>query len=279
LVYYLALGHLDINWEMARQNSKHAFSFWAIAIAAAPLAVFAALGYRGRPADFLELSLRVWAPAAMVIYFLSATALSATPLHAFNGITIPLAVLAVKGVRGTGLVRIPRGRLLAGAAVLLGTVPANVYAMAYAHNYTQPTYNNGNYIRSDERRAIRYLAGNPEPGGVLSQFYLGDLVPAFTGRQVFVGDCLWTEPKCIPRSVAADRFFQGRMSAAAARRFALQTGARFVLASCNQHIDLRRQLGSLIIDTRRFGCAAVWELREPAKPSGPFVSISARHRA
>ena len=116
---------------MARQNSKHAFSFWAIAIGAAPLAVFAALGYRGRPADFLELSLRMWVPAALVIYVLSATALSATPLHAFNGITIPLAVLAVKGVRATGLARIPRGRLLAGAAVLLGTVPANVYAMAY----------------------------------------------------------------------------------------------------------------------------------------------------
>jgi hypothetical protein len=279
LVYYLALGHLDINWDMARQNSKHEFSFWAIAIGAAPLAVFAALGYRGRPADFLELSMRAWAPAALVIYFLSATALSATPLHAFNGITIPLAVLAVKGVRGTGLARIPRGRLLAGAAVLLGTVPANVYAMAYAHNYTQPTPDNGNYIRADERRAIGYLADDPEPGGVLSQFYLGDLVPAYTGRQVFVGDCLWTEPNCIPRSVAADRFFQGRMSPAAARRFALQTGARFVLASCNQHIDLRRRLGSLIVDTRRFGCATVWELQEPAKPSGRFVSIPARHRA
>jgi hypothetical protein len=279
LVYYLALGHLDINWDMARQNSKHAFSFWAIVIAGAPLGVFAALGYRGRPTDFLELSLRMWAPAALVIYFLSATALSATPLHAFNGITIPLAVLAVKGVRGTGLARIPRGRLLAGAAVLLGTVPANVYAMAYAHNYTAPQSNNGNYIRADERRAISYLADDPQPGGVLTQFYLGDLVPGFTGRQVFVGDCLWTEPKCIPRSVAADRFFQGRMSPAAARRFALQTGARFALASCNRHIDLRRQLGSLIVATRRFGCATVWQLRDPAEPSGPFVSVSPRHRA
>jgi hypothetical protein len=278
LVYYLALGHLDINWDMARQNSKHAFSFWAIAIGAAPLAVFAALGYRGRPADFLELSLRMWVPAALVIYVLSATALSATPLHAFNGITIPLALLAVKGVRQSGLGRIPRGRLLAGAAVLLGTVPANLYAMAYAHNYTSPSPNNANYVRADELRAIHYLAKDPRPGGVLSQFYLGDMVPGFTGRQVFVGDCLWTEPRCIPRSEAADRFFQGHMSPAAARRFARQTGARFVLASCNQHVDLRRWLGSMIVATRPFGCATVWELKSPAPPSGPFVSVGHHRR-
>jgi hypothetical protein len=279
LVYYLALGHLDINWEMARQNSKHAFSFWAIAIGAAPLGVFAALGYRGRPADFFELSMRMWVPAALVIYVLSATALSATPLHAFNGITIPLSLLAVKGVLQTGLARIPRGRLLAGVAVLLGTVPANVYAMAYAHNYTSPQLNNANYIRSDERRAIRYLADDRKPGGVLSQFYLGDIVPGFTGRQVFVGDCLWTEPRCIPRSLAADRFFEGHMSPAAARRFVRQTGARFVLASCEPHVDLRRWLGSMIVATRRFGCAAVWQLDPPNPPTGPFVSNSLRLHA
>jgi hypothetical protein len=276
LVYYLALGHLDINWDMARQSSKHAFSFMAIAIAGAPLAVFAALGYRGRPADFFELLLRMWVPAALVIYVLSATALSATPLHAFNGITIPLALLAVTGVRRSGLARIPRGRLLAGVAVVLGTVPANVYAMAYAPTYTAPQANNGNYVRADELRAIRYLADIREPGGVLTQFYLGDLVPGYTGRQVFVGDCLWTEPYCIPRSEAADRFFEGRLSPTAARRFARQSGARFLLASCVSHVNLRRWLGSMIVDARRFGCAEVWELDAAAKPTGPYVSVRRR---
>ena len=46
---------------------------------------------------------RIWPVAAIMIYFLSATALSATPLHAFNGITMPLAVLAVTGVQRAGL--------------------------------------------------------------------------------------------------------------------------------------------------------------------------------
>ena len=279
LVYYLALGHLDINWDMARQNSKHAFSFWSIAIAAAPLAVVAALGYRGRPADFLELSLRLWVPAALVIYVLSATALSATPLHAFNGITIPLSLLAVKGVRESGLARIPRGRLLAGVAVLLGPCPPTSTRWPTPTPSSSPQANNANYIRADEQPAIRYLAKEHEPGGVLSQFYLGDMVPGFTGRQVFVGDCLWTEPRCIPRSEAADRFFWGQMTKAGARRFARQAGARFVLASCDPHVDLRRWLGSMVVATRRFGCAAVWELDSPAPPTGPFVSVHRHRRA
>ena len=99
LVYYLLLGHLDLSWNLARAASKHAFPWTAIALAVAPLGLFALLGYRGRADTFLELMLRVWAPAAIFIYFFSATGLSATPLHAFDGITIPLAMLAVKGVR------------------------------------------------------------------------------------------------------------------------------------------------------------------------------------
>jgi hypothetical protein len=155
-------------------------------------------------------------------------------------------------------------------------VPANVYAMAYAPTYTAPQANNGNYVRADELRAIRYLADIREPGGVLTQFYLGDLVPGYTGRQVFVGDCLWTEPYCIPRSEAADRFFEGRLSPTAARRFARQSGARFLLASCVSHVNLRRWLGSMIVDARRFGCAEVWELDAAAKPTGPYVSVRRR---
>ena len=101
LLYYLLLGHLDLSWKLARVSSKHAFPFSAIAIGIAPLAIPALLGYRGRPDSFLELLLRLWAPVAVAIYVFSATGLSATPLHAFDGITVPLAVLAVKGVTRT----------------------------------------------------------------------------------------------------------------------------------------------------------------------------------
>src|SRR5256885_12135582 len=116
--YYMVLGHVDISWVMARQASKHAFSLWSIAIGAAPLAAVALLGYRGRPRDFLELMTRLWPLAAVFIYFLSATELSATPLHAFDGVTIPLAVLAVAGVQRAGLPqRIPRARMVGALAI------------------------------------------------------------------------------------------------------------------------------------------------------------------
>ena len=39
------------------------------------------------------------------------------------------------------------------------------------------------------------------------------------------------------------------MNPAAARRFVSQSGARFVLAGCQPHVDLRRWLGSLIVAT------------------------------
>jgi hypothetical protein len=274
LLYYVLLGRLDISWGMARQASRHAFPFLAIAIGIAPLAVFAALGYRRRARDFFDLTLRMWLPAALVIYLLSATALSATPLHAFNGITVPLAVLAVSGVRQSRLARIPRGRVLASVALLLGCIPANAYALAIAHRYTDPTAGNVNFISRDERAALDYLRHTPDPGGVLTQFYLGEAVPGRTGRQTLVGDCLWSEPRCSKRSKTADALFLGRMTRAQARRFVIDSGARFILSSCRpQHVDLRPVLGSLIVSTRRFGCATVYELGPPGPARGPLEEL------
>jgi len=274
LIYYLLLGHLDLSWKLARVNSKHAFPFTAILIGAAPLAIVALLGYRGRADSFLELLLRVWAPVAVLIYILSATGLSATPLHAFDGITVPLAVLAVKGVTRSRLGSLPRGRLVAGAVIALGVVPANAYALATAHEFVDPTAGNANFITHDERLALAYLAKDPDPGGVLTQFYLGEAVPGRTGRRTFVGDCLWSEPNCMPRSLAADALFTGTDSTAVARRFVRQTGARFVLASCSRtDVNLERTLGSLIVSTRRFGCATVYELDPPTAATGPLADL------
>jgi hypothetical protein len=274
LLYYVVLGHADINWDLARQASKHEFSFWSIALGVAPLALVATLGYRGRPRTFLELLTRVWPFAAVTIYFMSATALSATPLHAFDGITLPLAVLAILGVQRARLTRIPRARLVGAVAIALGTIPANAYAVAIAHEYTAPTPGNANFITRDERDALAYLNHSPTPGGVLTQFYLGEAVPGRTGRHTFVGDCLWSEPKCMPRSLQADALFDGSMSPAAARRFVRQSGARFVLFSCNTHTDLGADLRPLIASVRYFGCAAVYELRPPAPAEGPLEELA-----
>jgi hypothetical protein len=273
LLYYLLLGHLDLSWKLARVQSKHAFPFTAIAIGIAPLALVALLGYRGRCESMLELLLRVWGPVAIVIYVFSATGLSATPLHAFDGITIPLAVLAVKGVTRTSLGALPRARLVAAGAIAVGIVPANAYALATAHTYVDPAGGNANFITHDEHAALRYLARNPDPGGVLTQFYLGEAVPGATGRRTFVGNCLWSEPNCMPRSEAADALFRGQDTQAQAQALVRQSGARFLLASCAPHADLARRLGGLVVSTTHFGCAAVYELEPPAEAEGPLAEL------
>ncbi len=273
LAYYLVLGHVDLSWDLARVASKHAFSFWSIALGAAPLAIVAGLGYRGRPRDFLELMTRIWPLAAVLIYVLSASTLSATPLHAFNGITFPLAVLAVTGVRRAGWRRVPRPRLVAVVVLVLATLPANAYAIAIAHSYTHPVAGNANYITRDERDALAFLDQDHDPGGVLTRFYLGEVVPGRTGRKTLVGDCLWSEPHCIRRSLAADALFDGSMSRAQARRFVRRSGARFLLADCRGHVNLASLLRPVVVSVRRFGCAAVYELDHAGRARGPLAEL------
>ncbi len=269
LLYYLLLGHLDLSWNLARTASKHAFPWTAIALSVAPLGIFALLGYRGRADSFLELLLRVWAPAAVVIYVFSATGLSATPLHAFDGIAIPLAMLAVKGVRSCRLRSIPRGRLVGGLAVAVAVLPVNAYAVDIAPGAVAPAAANANFITKDEHAALRYLARDETPGGVLTQFYMGEAVPGATGRHVLVGDCLWSEPNCMPNSESADSLFEGDMSREQSRQFVIVSGARFILASCSSpQVNLRRKLGpGLIVAVKHFGCATVYQVASP--PAAP----------
>ena len=273
LLYYLLLGHLDLSWKLARVQSKHAFPWTAIAIGLGPLAIPALLGYRGRAESMLELLLRVWGPVAILIYIFSATGLSATPLHAFDGITVPLAVLAVKGVTRTSLRTLPRARLVAIAVIALGIIPANAYALATAHEFVDPAGGNANFITHDEHAALHYLAKSPIPGGVLTQFYLGEAVPGATGRRTFVGNCLWSEPNCMPRSAAADALFRGQDTQAQAQQLVRESGARFLLASCVPHANLAKRLGELVVSTTHFGCATVYELEAPDEAEGPLAEL------
>ena len=271
LLYYLILGRTDLSWTLAREASKHAFSLGAIALAVLPLAVPALLGYRGRSASFITVLSRTWPVAALAVWVLSATELSATPLHAFDGITIPLAVLAVQGVQRLSPAPLARPRLAAGLALGLFTLPANVYLLASSVGLAKPQAGNANFISADEHSALRYLERNPQRGGVLTRFYLGTIVPAQTGRASFVGDCLWSEPNCNGRAEEAQYLFDGRLSGASARSFVRDSGARFVLADCSTTSGLPSTLAPLTVSITRFGCASVYELDAPGRPTGPLA--------
>jgi hypothetical protein len=260
LLYYAVLVKADISWSLAQRASKHSFPFWSIAIAIAPLLVPALVAYRRPPATFLAAATRAWPVAAFGIFLLSGTSLGATPLHAFQGITIPLAVLAVEGLQMLGWRRLPRRMLIGTALVALFTIPAAYYEINEARINTAPAPGNSNFITRGERDALDYLARDREAGGVLTNFYLGDAVPGFTGRRTYVGDCLWSEPNCSGRATNAEWLFGGAATPAAARTFVLGTGARFVLADCTTTADMRRLLGPIVRSEHKFGCAAVYEV-------------------
>ena len=96
---------------------------------------------------------------------------------------------------------------------------------------------------------------------MLTNYYLGDAVPGFTGRRTYLGDCLWSEPDCWQRGVNAGWLFNsGKATPAAAQSFVLGTRARFVLADCTTNVDMRKLLGPIVRSEHTFGCAAVYEV-------------------
>jgi len=260
LLYYAILGKADLNWKLAQIASKHYFPLSAIVIAILPLLLPAIVAYRTRPATFLASVTRTWPLAAFGIYLLSGTSLGATPLHAFQGITLPLAVLAVEGLQLLGWRRLRRPMLIGALAIGVFTIPATFEELKIAHQLAAPTPGNANFIHRDEKTALNYLASNKEPGSVLTRSYLGAAVPGITGRKTYVGDCLWSEPNCLGLTADMQNLFYGKLSPSAARRFVVSSGARFVLADCSTTVDMRKLLGPVIRSTHSFGCAAVYDV-------------------
>ena len=271
LAYYWALGKGDLSWHLARGASKHAFPLWPILLDAAPLAVPALFALRRAPRDWLGVALRAWPLATLVEYVLSSSVLGATPLHAFEGVTVPLAILAVEGVRGLPRPGRLTPRVAAGLTVVLLvvlTVPGGWLQLRSERRLAAPTANNANFITPSERDAVEYLARDRTAGIVLTRSYLGAYVPERTGRRVLVGDCLWSEPGCLTRTALAFDLFSGTMTGATARAFVADTGARFLLSDCGANADLRATLAPVLVSVHRFGCASVYEVSPPEPHAG-----------
>jgi hypothetical protein len=260
LLYYVILTRADPVWHLAREASKHSFPLGSIVLAIVPLMLPALLAYRHRPRTFLAAATRVWPIAAFGVYFLSGTGAAATPLHAFQGITFPLSVLAIEGLQSIRWQRIPHARLVAVVAVAVAVIPATAYELYFASRLARPTAGNANFITTGERDALDYLASNPTPGGVITRGYLGSTVPGITGRNTLAGDCLWSEPHCTIRSVIAQELFDGTLDKKTLHYLVTATRARFVLADCKTTGDVRRELRPYLLSVRRFGCAAVYEV-------------------
>ena len=265
LLYLVALSKLDVQWSLARIASHHTLFPATVVESFAPLLLAAAFAYRRRPAGFIAVAARVWLPAAAVVFVVSETGISATPLHAFAGLTVPLAVLSVEGVTAVAGRLLSVRRWVAWLLVALVTVPTTIDELKSARPYVAPSPGNANFIARDERDALSYLAADPRTGGVFTRGYLGLITPALTGRHVFEGSCQWSQPNCPGREAELHRVFvTPGYQDSAIRTAVLATGARFVLNStCTlPGKDLDTALTPISQRVERFGCATVYELRD-----------------
>jgi hypothetical protein len=256
LVYYALLGRYDSSWALAAAvNDLPRWPWWAWLAGFVPLALPAAFAYRLPAPDFGAVALRAWPLAALLVYF---QPFGTFPFHSLQGLTPPLAVLgllALRAWRPSAAV----GVWPAVAAVVLLAGVGTAYRVASladaVHLARQPFT-----LDPGERAALRHLDERPEPGGVLAPVYTGIAVPAYTGRETWIGAGSWTPDQ--PRRVeAAEALFAGRLDAERAAALVRRSGARFVLSDCHGRADVAPVLAGIAGPPRRFGCATVWTVR------------------
>ncbi|MBJ7328863.1 MAG: hypothetical protein JHC95_03135 [Solirubrobacteraceae bacterium] len=269
--YYLALSHFDPAWELAGEaNARGAMEawrwpWWAIVLVLLPLAVPAALAYLKIPAtSWQDQAVRIWPFAILAVYLLP---VGTFPYHAFQGLAIPLAILAVQG--SLTVWRTPKPAIVVGLLLLM-TVPGIAHKLDVARNSIQSA-GDPYWIFDGERAAMRALEDDPRPGGVLGASYAGYMLPAYTGRETYVGAMSWS-PDWTERQRPANALVEGRLTGQEARDFVTSTNARFVFVDCRPNLaELTETLGPLLEAKRQYGCATVYELKarpEMARAAG-----------
>jgi hypothetical protein len=258
LAYYFVLSQVDPSWELAgtANDGFTPWPWWVIVTALAPFALPAAFAYRLPAPAFGDVALRAWPFAALAVYIQPA---GTFPFHAFQGLAIPLVVLAVLALRALLLRDRPLPVLPAVLVAALFILPGT------AHNadHMLDAINKGfqaHFMEPEEHEALRHLDEDPEPGGVLAPAYLGTAIPAYTGREVWVGAGSWS-PDFGTRNVQANDLFDGRLDPAASEALVRRSGARFLFSDCHGRPDLTRRFARFTEPPRRFGCAVVWRVR------------------
>ena len=253
LIYYYVLQHVDPAWRAgARQNELPHYGLGSLLLALVPLLAPALAGLRAPGNDLQERCLLLWPIAGLLVYFI----LSPTfPGHGLIGITVPLAVLAVRGWRRLRV----RSPVWAAAALLTLTVPGIVFT---AQRYGAIVANGfqGGTLTGGEARAMRWIARSAVPGAVLAPGLLGAAVPPETGRLTWVGHAS-TTPDYYVRATAAEQLFDGRLSVVEVRALASLARVRFLLSDCRGRVRIDAQLGPLLARAVPFGCATVYQLR------------------
>jgi hypothetical protein len=249
IAYYYVLTRTDSAWAAVAELGGHPHLGSWFFLALVPPLLLAAVGVPGRDLDLQERALRLWPLAALLVYFALDTSWI---YHAFGGLSLPLAILAVRGWRRLGA---PRAVLIGAVAAL--TLPGMVF---YVQEFRRSA--SDHFIERGEAAAIEHVDRSPRGGGVLTSYDLGRHVPALSGRNTWVGHFTWT-PEYGVRLSRTEQLFSGRMEPAQAQGFVRSTRAAFLLSGCERP-DLRPVLGPLVASSRSFGCARLYEITPAA---------------
>ena len=253
LAYFVILANTDTAWRDGGAEAGPHLLGW-LALALAPLAAVAIAGVVRRRAwradEVQERAMLLWPLATLLVYVLADRTFY---YNLLSGLTLPLAVHAV---RAAPPLRAP-GRAVVAVVLALATLPG----LAVAVDELRDARAGSPYdLKRGEADALEYLDRSPRAGSVVTRAYLGQVVPSRSGRSVYVGHPSWTDDYA-ERAAVAERLFEPRADPAEARAFVRESGAAFLLQDCVLAGDLRPLLGDLVVATRRFGCATVYELR------------------
>ena len=276
-VYYALLGRYDAAWKLAAasnaadQNPLWDWPLWAVAATLAPLGIPALLALRAKDNDWQGLAARFWPLAIGIVFFLP---VGTFPFHSVQGLSIPLAVLAVQGltVHRPSWVPAPKAWWVLPALFLM-IVPGTVHK-------TRNSYDSINReafpwsLSEGEARALSFLERDPRPGGVMTDEYSGLLVPPFAGREAYIGPFSWT-PESLKKLVRVTWLFQGVSAAKPSQEYVDETGVRFIFQACKPGKVAPRslvpQIGPRLESVHRFGCSVVYVM----KPSPNSDRVSA----
>jgi hypothetical protein len=259
LLYYLILPKIDAGWATASRGSRPQRGIpllgWLTTFG--PVILASIPGWRTRATSDRQRLLRLW-PIAVLITFVAAPT---GKYHAFAGVSVPLALLAVQGWRrvleerrlGGRNPRVLRLLVTAGVVVLVfAAAPATTRLLIGGHGVAQ--------LGRPEADALDYLARQPR-GGVLSTANVGIWVPALTDDSTYVGHDVWS-PQWARRANYVTRLFayprKRPLSPTDALALIEQPGARYVLEPCGARENLWPLLERQGYSRHVFGCATIY---------------------
>ena len=252
LLYYYVLSHHDPAWQLASHYEViRRFPATVLLAGFGPLALIAAFGVRRPDGVLMEQALLLWTGACVITYFVN----NSFAPHAFQGLSFPIAVLAVRGWRR---LRLPA--VLGVAAVALVTIPGLAFNARKFVRTARSDKLVQYFLPGADAQALDWINGHSPPGGILAPTPFAAVVPSRTGRPVWVGHGYWSRDYPV-QARAVDRLFGGRMSAAASRAFVASTGATILVSDCRHPADLSRRLKPRLAAVHTFGCARVYLLK------------------